>query len=127
MRLVRKLLALAALTVVAAVFSVSSALAAIPNPYHYDTDWRQYDNGCAARAELNYWPSSNKLEMRTSVRSPYLFAGCRVNTHPVFSSQVTGSWQIFDPASPTLGLFKGMFGVDLSQLINFIDVRMTRA
>jgi hypothetical protein len=152
MSLLRRILLLAALAALAAVFTASSALAAIPNPYHYDTDWRQLDNGCLARAEVNYWSSSNRLEMRTSVRSPWLFAGCRVNAHPVFygtfgpiddgptqfaaacavwdptcPSQRTTPWAIFDPASSTLAFLKGYLNADLSQILNFVDVRLTPA
>jgi hypothetical protein len=145
-----RLLLIAALAVSAIGVSTSPAMA-IPAQTYVDTGWNSYDGGCQARTQVWYYTATNKIHMKTDVSDPYWFVACRVNAKPIFDTNfgpVTdtptqynyacavfdpscastryGSWELFDPASPTLSVLKS-FGVDLGSAISAIRIEHTHA
>jgi len=74
-------LAVGALALVTAC-ALPAQAAAQPSSYTVETGWRSdWNGGCAAKATVTYYPSTNKAVMNTTVQSPYAFAACRVRTH----------------------------------------------
>jgi hypothetical protein len=149
-RLGGRLLVIAALAAGAIGISTSSALA-VPAQTYVDTGWVNYDGGCSARTQAWYYTATNKIHMKTDVSDPYWFVACRVNAKPIFdtnfgpitdtpsqynyacavfdptcASTRYGSWELFDPASPTLSVLKS-FGVDLGASISGIRIQHTAA
>ncbi|MDS0134292.1 MULTISPECIES: hypothetical protein [unclassified Amycolatopsis] len=53
--------------------------AAPPNVWRVDGSSDTWNGGCWASAHADYYPANDQAEMSTTVRSPYLFAACRVN------------------------------------------------
>jgi hypothetical protein len=154
--ILRRRVAILAVIAVAAAgiasVSASSATAAIPSQYHVDTGWVAFNGGCLAHTDLYYWPASNTVQMKTDVYSPYWFAACRVNAHPIFdtafgpindgptqynfacavldptcASTRYGGWETTVPASATLAFVQNVFHADLSQVVSGIRIQQTAA
>lgn len=85
---IRRSAALLGATVVAtaslaalAAGSANAATAPKPDVWSTDTGWvTNYDGGCAIKAHVDYYPSSDKAYIQTTIQSPYLFAACRAHT-----------------------------------------------
>ncbi|MFE0593463.1 hypothetical protein [Micromonospora echinospora] len=77
--------AMAAATVLAASLGVvalgaTPAAAGTKDSYTVTKSSSSFDGGCVAEATVTYWPGSDTAAITTTVRNPYLFAACRVNT-----------------------------------------------
>jgi len=57
------------------------ASADAPTSYTVSSHSQSWNGGCEAWASVTYYPNSDTAVMNSTVRSPYLFAACRLRTH----------------------------------------------
>jgi hypothetical protein len=59
------------------------------NYCHYDSGWdSNYYGACRVHSTVDWWRSSNTMNVQVEVYSPYLFAGCVANVTVHFGSTI---------------------------------------
>ncbi|MFG3699773.1 hypothetical protein ACGF5C_17895 [Micromonospora sp. NPDC047620] len=88
--------AVTAFTMLAASLGVvalgaTPAAAGTQDKYTVSKSSSSFDGGCVAESTVSYWPGSDTATFTTTVRNPYLFAACRVNTR-LFVQGTSTQW-----------------------------------
>jgi hypothetical protein len=88
--------AVTAFTMLAASLGVvalgaTPAAAGTQDKYTVSKSSSSFNGGCEASATVSYWPGTDTATFTTTVKSPYLFAACRVNTR-LFVQGTSTQW-----------------------------------
>jgi hypothetical protein len=123
--------ALAAMAATAGPASAATTPPPKPSVYSFDTGWvTNYDGGCAVKAHVDYYPSSDTAFIQTTVQDPYWFAACRAVTHVwvqtsgnVFAGATQGSMAcaVYDTTCSSTQTYTGTYSGQTPGLTAYVD------